>query len=147
MSVRPPAKASGEYAVNKGPHSPGSAVLPRELPPPTWITVADTTAHPAEYNGSFHAQPLKLSILMAAYNEEKTITRVIDEILSTECPCEMELIVVDDGSTDTTPMLLSRIDDPRVIGSVTQSTRGKARRCCRRPRWRPARMFFRSMLI
>lgn len=115
MSVRPPAKASGEYAVNKGPHSPGSAVLPRELPPPTWITVADTTAHPAEYNGSFHAQPLKLSILMAAYNEERTITRVIDEILSTECPCEMELIVVDDGSTDTTPMLLSRIDDSRVI--------------------------------
>ena len=45
----------------------------------------------------------------------ETITRVIDERLSTECPCEMELIVVDDGSTDTTPMLLSRIDDSRVI--------------------------------
>jgi glycosyltransferase involved in cell wall biosynthesis len=77
--------------------------------------VGDATANPAEYNSSFHAEPLKLSILMAAYNEERTITRVIDEILRTECRCEIELIVVDDGSTDTTPVLLSGIDDPRVI--------------------------------
>jgi glycosyltransferase involved in cell wall biosynthesis len=63
---------------------------------------------------SSYPKPLSLSILMAVYNEEKTITRVIDEILQAKFPCDIELIVVNDGSTDRTPTLLSRVDDPRV---------------------------------
>jgi glycosyltransferase involved in cell wall biosynthesis len=59
--------------------------------------------------------PVKLSILMAAYNEERTIMRVVHGILSTRFPCEVELIVVDDGSVDATPDLLKEVDDPRVI--------------------------------
>ena len=60
-------------------------------------------------------RPVKLSILMCAYNEEQRIGRAIAEILQTEYPCEVELIVVDDGSTDGTPLLLAQVDDPRVI--------------------------------
>jgi glycosyltransferase involved in cell wall biosynthesis len=52
---------------------------------------------------------------MAAYNEERTIMRVVHGILSARFPCEVELIVVDDGSVDATPDLLKEIDDPRVI--------------------------------
>jgi glycosyltransferase involved in cell wall biosynthesis len=52
---------------------------------------------------------------MAAYNEERTIMRVVHGILSTRFPCEVELIVVDDGSVDATPDLLKEVDDPRVI--------------------------------
>jgi glycosyltransferase involved in cell wall biosynthesis len=59
-------------------------------------------------------RPVKLSILMCAYNEEQRIGRAIAEILQTEYPCDVELIVVDDGSTDGTPLLLAQIDDPRV---------------------------------
>ena len=59
--------------------------------------------------------PVKLSILMAAYNEERTIMRVVHGILQCRFPCEVELIVVDDGSRDATPDLLKEIDDPRVI--------------------------------
>lgn len=59
--------------------------------------------------------PVKLSILMAAYNEERTIMRVVHGILQASFPCEVELIVVDDGSADATPDLLKEIDDPRVI--------------------------------
>lgn len=58
---------------------------------------------------------VKLSILMAAYNEERTIMRVVHGILQASFPCEVELIVVDDGSVDATPDLLKEIDDPRVI--------------------------------
>ena len=58
---------------------------------------------------------VKLSILMAAYNEERTILGVVHSILQTRFPCEVELIVVDDGSMDATPDLLKEIDDPRVI--------------------------------
>ena len=59
--------------------------------------------------------PVKLSILMAAYNEEATITKAVHGILQASFPCEVELIVVDDGSVDATPDLLKEIDDPRVI--------------------------------
>jgi glycosyltransferase involved in cell wall biosynthesis len=59
--------------------------------------------------------PVKLSILMAAYNEERTIMSVVHAILQARFPCEVELIVVDDGSMDATPDLLKEIDDPRVI--------------------------------
>jgi glycosyltransferase involved in cell wall biosynthesis len=58
--------------------------------------------------------PVKLSILMAAYNEERTILRVVHSILQARFPCEVELIIVDDGSNDATPDLLKEIDDPRV---------------------------------
>lgn len=60
------------------------------------------------------AVPVKLSILMSAYNEERTIEKAINEVLQVSYPCEIELIVVDDGSTDSTPSLLSRISDTRV---------------------------------
>jgi len=60
-------------------------------------------------------RPVKLSILMCAYNEEQRIGRAIAELLQMDYPCDIELIVVDDGSTDGTPLLLAQIDDPRVI--------------------------------
>jgi glycosyltransferase involved in cell wall biosynthesis len=60
-------------------------------------------------------RPAKLSILMCAYNEEQRIGRAIAEILQTDYPCDIELIVVDDGSTDGTRVLLAHLDDPRVI--------------------------------
>jgi glycosyltransferase involved in cell wall biosynthesis len=57
---------------------------------------------------------LKLSIIMAVYNEQETIEQAVSEVLEVEYPCDMELIVVDDGSRDDTPRLLADIDDPRV---------------------------------
>ena len=59
--------------------------------------------------------PVKLSILMAAYNEEGTIMKVVHAILQARFPCEVELIIVDDGSSDATPDLLKEVDDPRVV--------------------------------
>ena len=57
---------------------------------------------------------VKLSILMCAYNEERTISRAVSEVLAVNYPCDMELIVVDDGSTDATADLLGLVNDPRV---------------------------------
>lgn len=67
----------------------------------------------------------KLSILMPAYNEQGTIIRAIDEILRTDYPCEIELIVVDDGSTDSTSSLLSQVRDNRLIVHRHQVNQGK----------------------
>jgi dolichol-phosphate hexosyltransferase len=64
---------------------------------------------------TFKAASFKLSIVMPAYNEERTIARAIDEVLRSDYPCDIELIVVDDGSTDGTGVLLSQVRDTRVI--------------------------------
>jgi dolichol-phosphate hexosyltransferase len=68
---------------------------------------------------------MKLSILMAAYNEAETITQAIDEVLEINYPCEIELIIVDDGSNDETPNLLAQVDDPRVTMLRHPNNRGK----------------------
>ncbi len=48
-----------------------------------------------------------LSIIVPAYNEEKTITRVLDEILKHN-PDVFEMIVIDDGSSDQTGQIVER---------------------------------------
>ncbi len=68
---------------------------------------------------------LRLSIIMAVYNEQETIEQAVSEVLEVEYPCDMELIIVDDGSEDDTPRLLADIDDPRVIVSRHARNRGK----------------------
>ncbi len=47
-----------------------------------------------------------LSILMPVYNERERVQRAIAEVLDTELPSDIELIIVDDGSTDGTRELL-----------------------------------------
>src|ERR1700738_4593146 len=64
---------------------------------------------------SSDSSSVKVSIVMPVYNEESTIAQAVNEILGTWYPCEIELIVVDDGSTDQTVSLLSLINDERVI--------------------------------
>jgi dolichol-phosphate hexosyltransferase len=62
---------------------------------------------------------------MCAFNEQQRITEAIHEVLATEYPCEVELIVVDDGSTDDTASLIEQVDDPRVTWCRHPQNRGK----------------------
>ena len=68
-----------------------------------------------------------LSILMPAYNEEATIDEAIERLFGAELPVsDVELIVVDDGSTDRTAEVLAareQGDGVRVIRH--ESNRGK----------------------
>ncbi len=58
--------------------------------------------------------PIRLSILMPVFNEERTLRQAIRCVLEQEYPVEIELCVVDDGSTDGTPAILQDICDPRM---------------------------------
>ena len=56
------------------------------------------------YDDSYH--PF-VSILIAAYNEEKVIRQTIQSIMNNHYP-HFELIIVDDGSSDQTPEVVSK---------------------------------------
>jgi glycosyltransferase involved in cell wall biosynthesis len=58
--------------------------------------------------------PVKLSILMPVYNEEERIADALKQALAVDYPCEIELVVVDDGSRDGTSEILGRADDARL---------------------------------
>lgn len=59
--------------------------------------------------------PASLSIIIPAYNEEKTILAVVDA-LRKNVPSALEFIVVDDGSKDRTAALVEPVvrEDPRL---------------------------------
>lgn len=63
-----------------------------------------------------------ISIIMPAYNAEKTIRETIDSALQ-QAFTDFELIVVNDGSTDGTLEILNTIQDPRVK-VISQPNRG-----------------------
>ena len=70
--------------------------------------------------------PVTLSIVMPAYNEEKTVATVVERVVK-EAPCDFELIIVNDGSTDKTPQIIEDLaaKDSR-IRTVHQKNGGKA---------------------
>jgi glycosyltransferase involved in cell wall biosynthesis len=49
---------------------------------------------------------MKITVLIPAYNAEATITETLNSVLSQTRPAD-EIIVLDDGSTDRTPLLVS----------------------------------------
>lgn len=89
-------------------------------------------SHAAQNNaeGSV-ALSLKVSILMCAFNEQERIEKAISEVLCVTYPCAIELIVVDDGSTDDTALIAEKVQDPRLIVHRLARNMGKgyALRC------------------
>lgn len=68
----------------------------------------------------------KATIIVPVYNEAQTVGKVIRNILGADLgKMEREVIVVDDASTDETPDILSKIDDPTVRIICKKSNGGK----------------------
>jgi dolichol-phosphate hexosyltransferase len=68
---------------------------------------------------------LKLSVLMPVYNEAATLAEAVKSVLAVDYPCGLELVIVDDGSTDQTPQILAGVQDERVVTCRHASNRGK----------------------
>ena len=68
----------------------------------------------------------RLSVLMPVYNEERTVTQIIADVLA--LPLDLELIVVDDGSTDGTRARLHDLEaahEPRLKVVYAPQNAGK----------------------
>jgi Glycosyl transferase family 2 len=76
--------------------------------------------------------PPPLSVLIPARNEEATIADAVASVLASE-GVELELIVLDDGSTDRTGAILHGIADPRLRvargGALPPGWAGKQHAC------------------
>ncbi|MGC4757356.1 glycosyltransferase family 2 protein [Micromonospora trifolii] len=57
---------------------------------------------------------MQLSILMPVYNEAERVAEALKQALAVRYPCDIEIVVVDDGSTDATAEILGRMDDARL---------------------------------
>jgi len=66
---------------------------------------------------------MKLSIVIPVYNEIRTIRHTLTRVQAT--PYEKEIILVDDGSTDGTRDLLSRLTDPDTVVVLQERNQGK----------------------
>ena len=68
-----------------------------------------------------------LSVVIPCFNEETTIEEVLDRVLRS--PYTLEVIVVDDGSTDSSLKRAMAVADPRDECSLRRGTPAKARPC------------------
>jgi glycosyltransferase involved in cell wall biosynthesis len=68
---------------------------------------------------------VKLSILMPVFDERPLIANAVKQALDVDYPCEIELVVVDDGSRDGTADVLADLHDSRLKVHLHPVNRGK----------------------
>jgi dolichol-phosphate hexosyltransferase len=68
---------------------------------------------------------MKLSVLTPVYNEEASVGRALKHALAVDYPCDVEFVVVDDGSEDATAAVLDAISDDRMRVIHHERNKGK----------------------
>ncbi|MEI6438020.1 MAG: glycosyltransferase family 2 protein [Candidatus Omnitrophota bacterium] len=71
---------------------------------------------------------MKLSVIIPAYNEVRTVVELINTVKAVQLPdgLALEVVVVNDGSTDGTAGALGRFDGDRFVRVIHQANQGKA---------------------
>jgi glycosyltransferase involved in cell wall biosynthesis len=69
----------------------------------------------------------RLSVLMPVYNEQRTLREIVARVLSSPIPLEMELIIVDDCSSDRSWEVIQELAaaDPRIKALRHERNAGK----------------------
>lgn len=67
-----------------------------------------------------------VTIVVPCFNEEKTVAKTIDSLLALDYPREkLSIVAVDDGSKDSTKLILSAYEQKGVIRSLSKENGGK----------------------
>ncbi len=67
---------------------------------------------------------MKLSVVMPVYNEARTVRAAVESVLALRAPFEIELIAVDDGSTDGTAGILGDVASNGALRIITRAGNG-----------------------
>ncbi len=64
-----------------------------------------------------------VSIIVTTYNQEKTIGRTLDSILCQECQFDFEIVIGEDGSTDSTRQVCEQyvLRNPTIVKLMPQA--------------------------
>lgn len=71
---------------------------------------------------------MKLSVIIPAFNEKKTIAQLIDRVKKVSIPFTKEIIVVDDASTDGTSEILKGMPEIQLLQQPENQGKGAALR-------------------
>jgi glycosyltransferase involved in cell wall biosynthesis len=76
-----------------------------------------------------NAPTMKLSVLMPVYNEARTLRTIVPRVLASPVDLEVELVAVDDGSSDDSVEILHKLaaGDPRIRVIVQPHNMGKGK--------------------
>ncbi len=66
-----------------------------------------------------------LSVIVPVFNERGTVAEIIRRVRSVEVPLDVEVVVVDDGSTDGSDKILAALQDSTVRVLTHGTNRGK----------------------
>lgn len=68
-----------------------------------------------------HLRMKKLSVIIPVYNEEKTVAQIIKRVIAVNFPVpQVEYIIVDDGSTDTSASVITKTKLPKTWKFIQQ---------------------------
>jgi glycosyltransferase involved in cell wall biosynthesis len=67
----------------------------------------------------------KLSVIVPVYDERNTVVEIVRRMRAVELPVELEIVVVDDGSTDGTRAVLQQLTDSTVRVVLHEKNQGK----------------------
>jgi len=120
---RPSSMARVAAAVRNGPRArkrnKGSA-LPAGL-----VSTVEQGAHATMVQQMTSGTPVTFSVVIPTYNRADVLPRALDSVLA-QTLSPLEVIIVDDGSSDDTVSVLDALSDPRVR-TIRQQNAGRSR--------------------
>ena len=75
-----------------------------------------------------------ITVLVAAYNEQANVAATVESLARQDYPGRLQVIVIDDGSTDRTAEVLAGIRHAVAAGGEPRAQRRQVQRAERRPR-------------
>jgi glycosyltransferase involved in cell wall biosynthesis len=75
--------------------------------------------------GADGARYKKLSVIVPVFNERNTLPEIVRRMRNVELPLDLEVVLVDDGSTDGTRALLPQLEDSTVRVVKHDENQGK----------------------
>jgi glycosyltransferase involved in cell wall biosynthesis len=67
----------------------------------------------------------KLSVIVPVFNERNTLQEIVRRMRAVELPVDLEIVIVDDGSSDGTRKILPQLEDSTVRVMLHPENRGK----------------------